>query len=519
MAKNVTIAGTAFSGVPSIDLPQTGGGTASFYDVSGTTAAASDVAQGKVFYAADGTETTGTASGGGGGGAIGITDTPDPAGGTIREITAVSLENDTVAPDNLLAGKTAHDHTGAAITGTYVPSGGGGGGDVAEMKQVNFIDYDGTIRHSYTGEEAAGLSALPENPSHDNLTAQGWNWTLAQIKTRLQANPDSIIWVGQMYTTKSGDTEIDILMAEDARLDPILNVAVNGTISVDWGDGTTPDTVTGTSVSTRIQTPHTYADPGAYTIKIHVVSGTFNFYGTSTISVFSKPGTVGNTSEHRVYASMVQAVRVGPNNGIGTYGLANCYQLQYITLPTTVTSLGSYSFYSCYSLTSVTLPTSLTTVAAYAFHYCYGMATVAMMGTASTLGTYMFSYNNALKSITIPAGMTTLPANMFQYCYGLSRITIPDNITSIGNSAFTGCYSLAAITIPSSVATIGSNAFNTAYGLKEIRLKSTTPPTVTSANAFSSMASDRKFIVPAAALETYQTANIWSTYASYIEGE
>lgn len=67
MAKNVTIAGAAYSAVPSIDVPQTGGGVASFYDVSGTTATASDVAQGKVFYAADGTETTGTASGGGGG--------------------------------------------------------------------------------------------------------------------------------------------------------------------------------------------------------------------------------------------------------------------------------------------------------------------------------------------------------------------------------------------------------------------------------------------------------------------
>ena len=66
MAKNVTIAGAAYSAVPSIDVPQTGGGTASFFDVSDTTATAADVAQGKDFYAADGTKTTGTASGGGG---------------------------------------------------------------------------------------------------------------------------------------------------------------------------------------------------------------------------------------------------------------------------------------------------------------------------------------------------------------------------------------------------------------------------------------------------------------------
>lgn len=66
MAKNITLMGASYSDVPAVNLPQTGGGTARFDDVSVTTATASDVAQGKVFVASDGTITTGTASGGGG---------------------------------------------------------------------------------------------------------------------------------------------------------------------------------------------------------------------------------------------------------------------------------------------------------------------------------------------------------------------------------------------------------------------------------------------------------------------
>lgn len=66
MAKNITLMGASYSDVPAVNLPQTGGGTARFDDCSVVTAVASDVAQGKVFVASDGTVTTGTASGGGG---------------------------------------------------------------------------------------------------------------------------------------------------------------------------------------------------------------------------------------------------------------------------------------------------------------------------------------------------------------------------------------------------------------------------------------------------------------------
>lgn len=67
MSKNITLMGASYSDVPSVLLPQTGGGNAQFFDVSDTTAAAADVATGKYFYTSAGVRTQGTNSGGGGG--------------------------------------------------------------------------------------------------------------------------------------------------------------------------------------------------------------------------------------------------------------------------------------------------------------------------------------------------------------------------------------------------------------------------------------------------------------------
>ncbi len=62
MAKNVTLLGASYEDVPAVQLPQTGGGTATFTDVSGTTALPEDVAAGKYYFTAEGEYTEGTGS-------------------------------------------------------------------------------------------------------------------------------------------------------------------------------------------------------------------------------------------------------------------------------------------------------------------------------------------------------------------------------------------------------------------------------------------------------------------------
>ena len=58
--------GSSYTGVEQLTVPQTGGGTAKFTEVSDTTATAADVSNTKYFYTASGVRTQGTNSGGGG---------------------------------------------------------------------------------------------------------------------------------------------------------------------------------------------------------------------------------------------------------------------------------------------------------------------------------------------------------------------------------------------------------------------------------------------------------------------
>ena len=112
-----------------------------------------------------------------------------------------------------------------------IPSGGASTGG-----EVKFIDYDGSVLTSYTTAEASALTAMPALPSHEGLSAQGWNYTLEQMKSNLSSGACNI---GCMYTTDDGKTRITLTI-QDAKYSEIPLVfqqtAANG-VQVDWGDG------------------------------------------------------------------------------------------------------------------------------------------------------------------------------------------------------------------------------------------------------------------------------------------
>ena len=425
---------------------------------------------------------------------------------------------------------TAGMYCTSDITIDYTRPGGGSG--PVEEKDVNFYDYDGTLLYSYTAVEFGNLASLPANPTHAGLTAQGWNWTQAQINAQLAGLPGCPVIVGQMYTPTSGATEIDItLTAPD--LSPYLRVKVDsGGITIDWGDGTTPETVAYDSgVTDPRYIPHTYASAGDYTISL---TGKYAFVSSipqQEMGILSE-GSSAPTSMK--YQKCIKHLRVftGANYSdsafvIGSHAFGHCPNLETVTLAkefwSTVVSpymfeycpslkflvvptwmagnLSANSFGSCYGLEKISLPGGITNLAGSIFVYSYwikeftmpyALTTINAIGElrnvekvfipsgVTTLEGSSFRGFSKVKTYDLPSGLTTVGSYAFSNNTSLGSIVIPSSVTSIGGSAFRDCVCLGSVNIPSGITTINTYTFYGCFSLSSIEI----PSTVTKINDY-----------------------------------
>lgn len=414
-----------------------------------------------------------------------------------------------------------------------------GGGSVVEPKDVNFYDYDGTLTNSYTASEFAALSAMPANPSHDGLTAQGWNWTLADAQAYVSTYHK--LNVGQMYVTTSGDTEIDIRLGL-GRNKPYLGICPNGTMDIDWGDGSAHSTLTGTSTTELKQVQHIYPDTGEmFTITLHMDSGEFGFGSfdvegeepTYYESVLISTGDKDNYNGKYAYQGSVKAIRLGNKvNSIRDEAFSS-NRLEYITMPDSIASIGSSAF--CYNnLQSIIIPSRVTRIEDSTFSGNHGTQMISFPRGVTYIGERAFGGNesgssNNLQIVTLPDRLTVLGSDAFQgfekvvvpsslttITSGLTPtsitdISLPNGVTAITDYAFSSCNFLTKVVIPSSVESIGEWTFVYLQSLAELKFESATPPTIGrgvlgSDDVNAVPPSDCIIYVPAESLSAYQAA-------------
>ena len=353
-------------------------------------------------------------------------------------------------------------------------------------KDVNFYDYDMKRIASYTLLEAQALAALPTQPTHEGLTAQGWNHTLAQVNATTRP-----IDVGAMYITDDGKTRLYITLPDNEQtvVTLMFNQSVAYGVTIDWGDSAT-QTLSGTG---NVNLTHTYAASGDYVITLNPQSGCSLNFGanSSTYCIMGLTGTY-----NKVYCNMLRKVEIGSN----------------------VSTINAYAFNYCYSLKNIIIPNGVTNIGNRVFEYCQSLQSVVFPSSVTTLGETLFSNCTKLESVIIPPSVSTHNSYMFSSCTLLLNVIIPSGVTAITNGMFSNCYMLQKVIVPANITYISDNAFSNCYGVGAYYFLSTTPPTLQSTSVFSNITGDTKMYVPAASLNTYKAATNWSTYASRMIG-
>ena len=139
-----------------------------------------------------------------------------------------------------------------SIIGNAIMVGGQAEFTSPQWKDVNFIDYDGTLLYSYTASEFQSLSEMPANVSRQGLVPEGWNWSLSDAQSQV-ANMGRCL-IGQTCTLDTNMVRVDIKL-EEGQLSPYLGLqgyyrtssqSTSATVDIDWGDG---NTQSGVSIS------------------------------------------------------------------------------------------------------------------------------------------------------------------------------------------------------------------------------------------------------------------------------
>lgn len=404
----------------------------------------------------------------------------------VTVIHGTDVSDTTAVEVDVLSGKKFHKADGSLATGSLVLPTSAPYNDV-----VFWDDYVGEIAYSYSASEFMNLSEMPQNPVHNGMTSQGWNWTLADAKTQLATT--GFLSVGQMYVTADGKTRAYITIPNNARKKIKVNwlQTVAYGVSVNFGDGSPDVTASGTGKKNVI---HEYAACGNYVITFTVSSGTLSFGdgGNSATLVHS-----GETAVRYPYCAMLRRLEIGANvEDIHNNCLYSSYLLETITIPNTVRSIGGGAFYSCYTIKHITIPSSCTTINGdNTFRACRALYDISLPKQAITVTNGSIFRDNQLINIALPP-ITAITEYMLAVGGVISKLVIPSTVTSIA-----------------------ANAFNGNSGMKEYHFKSAAPPTVASSNAFTSIPSDCVIYVPSGSLSAYTSAPNYpssETYA-YIE--
>lgn len=360
-----------------------------------------------------------------------------------------------------------------------------------EDDDIVFYDYDGTPLYSYSVAEIQEMTELPLPPDHsdENLTFDGWNWDLADLKAENRPND-----VGAMYYTTDGFTEIHIQQTNTFTFQIMVYTALNtATITIDWGDGTIEDysdVISSNGTIAKLKPTHNYTNIGNYVVKFHsdldwsfaTDGSNYSFVGYNDFSV-TKIKTSRNI--RRLYSNDLYRMRsleyiIYPNN-------VDCYMAFYMS-----TSLKVFFF------PNSTPSNYITTLGSSLFYSC------------PILEKVIFSPKVCKPNYQIK------PSSFLQNAYRIKRFVYPKQVSETYYSNFEGSY-IESIYFPNISVWTSKMGETAISNLKLIDIRLCTNPPTSSANLFGTMsyAKKIKINIKRGTYDLYANDEYWGALVQY----
>lgn len=196
------------------------------------------------------------------------------------------------------------------------------------------------------------------------------------------------------------------------------------------------------------------------------------------------------------------------------YGLGNASgSLKQLIFPKNTTSIGTNTLSNKRALKILCLPQGLVTLSS-AISSCYQLEILSIPTTVQT-GSQL-STVPLLKRFNWDLPIT---GSFLTYDTQITRYDIKQGITSIPSYTLDNCLNLEYVSIPNSVTSIQRPVGQSCVRLKEVHIYATTPPSLSGSGIVFSNSPHVVIYVPSASLTTYQNDANWSTYADKMVGE
>ena len=283
--------------------------------------------------------------------------------------------------------------------------------------------------------------------------------------------------------------------------------------TVDWGDGSTATTTTG---SGRKTLTHTYSSTGEKIVSITIGAGTIYFGGGNSYTIYGAYSAASTIYLRKYIKWIVLGTGV---TKLDTYSLYYCTNLQEIQFPSSgFVTAGQYSMAYCRKLKKVIFPNTVTTLGTYVLQSCYELQKVVFPTNTSTLKAvpnYCCRYCYALKDITIPSDYTKLGQYAFDSCTSLESLTLPTSLTTLDTYAIQNIAQVSYLSLPSSVTTLNAYSLSTLSCLQKLRFNSASPPTASASTVFNALPTSCIISVPTGKLSAYTSAANYPSSSSY----